>query len=233
MSKLVANLFFSTSVKRFPRQSPRNCRSYVKYGTLIFATGAAAVYYSQLTQHEKRKLPSHSEWHWPLCQICSSLLANILICSRWKNLAHSDLRVYIGEYEDVFWVVACFEQPSTSHKLLAIKSKENILKVFCAATLMTFIGSSRHIRGPFHTSQHSEVQPFAQQLHGSPPGTNANNRDYIYIDSTILHNNQHPLLTKWHFVMCKLKQWQISIFPELIPEMPGNNNKLQLGSWWN
>lgn len=69
MYKLVPSSYFTTCVRRFSRvnnfptntkqlpiQSPRNRHPYVKYGTLVFATGAATfgLYYSQLTNHEKR-----------------------------------------------------------------------------------------------------------------------------------------------------------------------------------
>ncbi|PNF42691.1 putative aarF domain-containing protein kinase 5 [Cryptotermes secundus] len=69
MSKLVLNSSFTAFVRRLPRvkyfhtdtkhlssQSPQNRRTYVKYGTLVFATGLGTVYYYQLTDHEKRKL---------------------------------------------------------------------------------------------------------------------------------------------------------------------------------
>lgn len=69
MYRLVLNSYFTTFVRSFSRvnhlqtnakqlpvHSPRNSRPYAKYGTLVFATGAAGVgvYYSQLTNHEKR-----------------------------------------------------------------------------------------------------------------------------------------------------------------------------------
>lgn len=69
MSKVVGNSCLTTFMRRFPRvkylhtyikyltrQSPRNYSLHVKCGSLVFATVGAAVYYSQLTNHEKRML---------------------------------------------------------------------------------------------------------------------------------------------------------------------------------
>jgi hypothetical protein len=106
MSKLVLNSRLTAFVRRFPRvkyvhadakqlsrQSPKNRRTYLKYGTLVFTTGVAAVYYCQLTNHEKRTLRVTLSgisrfFRFVLC------VTNTLICSSWNTFLHSKSTIF-------------------------------------------------------------------------------------------------------------------------------------------
>jgi multisubunit Na+/H+ antiporter MnhB subunit len=92
-----------TNIKPLPLHSPRNRHPYVKYGTLACATGAAAfgLYYSQLTNHEKRIVRVTASGMSRFARLVL-LLTSTLFCSSWSTLcSHSVTWWKLTEYQSI------------------------------------------------------------------------------------------------------------------------------------